>query len=205
MRMRFWAAAPAVLAAALAAGGAARPDDASGLDDDGYVVRWLVLAPIPFAGDADGAEALGKEQVKGEAKLAPKAGDKVKVGDKELAWKEHAGKDGVLDLNEVAGDITPNSIGYAVAYVVAPEDARAVMKTGSDDQAKAWLNGKEVYKNEQGRAHEPDQEDTPVELKKGVNVLVVKVVNETFEWKFSVRFTDTDGKPVKGLTVRAKP
>ncbi|MBX9581764.1 MAG: hypothetical protein K2X87_15785 [Gemmataceae bacterium] len=204
MRMRLGAAALAVAVAGLAAGGA-RPDDADGLTADGYVQKWLVLAPIPFVGESDGTEALGKEQIKGEAKLMPKAGDKTKAGDKELTWKEHTSKEPVLDLNAVAGDITPNSVAYAVAYVVAPEDLKAVMKTGSDDQAKAWLNGKEVYKNEQARAHETDQEDTEVALKKGVNVLVVKVVNESFEWKFSVRFTDKDGKPVKGLKVQTKP
>jgi hypothetical protein len=195
-----------VAVAVLAAGGAARPDDAGGLDDEGFVRKWLVLAPIPVGDGADGTEELGKEQVTGEAKLAPKAGDKAKAGDKELTWREHTSKESVLDLNAVVGDITPYSVGYAVAYVVAPGELKGVvMKTGSDDQAKAWLNGKEVYQNPQARAYEPDQEDTEVALKKGVNVLVVKVVNESFEWKFGVRFTDKDGKPVKGLKVQTKP
>ena len=40
-------------------------------------------------------------------------------------------------------------------------------------------------------------------LKKGVNVLVVKVVNEKVDWSFCVRFTDKDDKPVAGLTAKA--
>ena len=48
-----------------------------------------------------GADALGKEQVKDEAKLKPKAGAKVKVGDKELVWKEHGCKEHLLDFNAI--------------------------------------------------------------------------------------------------------
>ena len=40
-------------------------------------------------------------------------------------------------------------------------------------------------------------------LKKGVNVLVVKLVNEKVDWSFCVRFADKDDKPVAGLTAKA--
>jgi hypothetical protein len=40
-----------------------------------------------------------------------------------------------------------------------------------------------------------------VELKAGLNRLVFKVVNETFGWTGSIRFTDSAGQPVKGLRV----
>ena len=36
-------------------------------------------------------------------------------------------------------------------------------------------------------------------LKKGVNVVVVKVVNEKMDWSFCVRFTDKDDKPLTKL------
>jgi hypothetical protein len=195
-----WVAASALLA--LPAGAAAGGDE-SGLDGEGFVQRWLVLAPIPLAEGQSGADGLDKEQVAGEAKLRPKAGDKVTVGGKGLVWKEHACKDHLLDLNAVLGAETEDSVAYAVSYVVAPEEMTGVkMKTGSDDQAKVYLNGKEVFKNAEARATEKDQDTTEVTLRKGVNVLVAKVVNEKMEWSFCVRFTDKDGKPVTNL--RAK-
>ena len=180
---------------------AARPaDDSSGVNEEGFVQRWLVLAPIPFAANDSGADALGKEQVKDEAKLKPKSGAKVKVGDKELVWKEHVCKEHLLDFNALLDAVTEDSVAYAVTWVVAPEELKSVkMKTGSDDQAKVYLNGKEVFKFTEARAAEKDQDSTEVTLQKGVNVIVVKVVNEKMDWSFCLRFTDKDDKPLTNL------
>jgi hypothetical protein len=154
--------------------------------------------------DQSGADGLGKEQVKGEAKLKPKAGAKVKAGGKQLAWKEHTCKDHLLDFNAFPGEQTEDSVAYAVSYVVAPEELKGVkMRTGSDDQVKVYLNGKEVLKVTDARPLEKDQDSTDVTLKKGVNVLVVKVVNEKVDWSFCVRFTDKDDKPLTKLTAKA--
>ena len=76
------------------------------------------------------------------------------------------------------------------------------MKTGSDDQCKVWLNGKEVFKYTEERSADKDQDTTEVTLRRGVNVVVVKVVNVKVDWSFCVRFTDKDDKPLAGL--RAK-
>ena len=94
---------------------ASAADDKAGVNDEGFIQRWLVLAPIPFADSQNGAEALDKEQVKDEAKLKPKAGDKVKVGDKELTWKEHTCKEHLLDFNDLLGNTTEDSVAYAVS------------------------------------------------------------------------------------------
>ncbi len=44
-----------------------------------------------------------------------------------------------------------------------------------------------------------------VELKAGLNVLVFKVVNEAYDWRGSVRFTDAAGQPVKDIWVTLTP
>ena len=44
-----------------------------------------------------------------------------------------------------------------------------------------------------------------IALKKGVNLLVFKVVNGVFDWKGSIRFTDAQGNPVKGIKVTLDP
>jgi hypothetical protein len=178
-------------------------DEKAGTDSDGFVQQWLVLAPIPLKDGEDGATGLGREAIADEAKLKPKAGDKVKAGDKELAWKAYAAKDHLLDFNGYLGAQTEDAIGYAVTFVSAPADLTVKMKTGSDDQCKVWLNGKEVLKVTEARPTEKDQDTTEVTLKKGVNVLVVKLVNEKIDWSFCVRFVDKDDKPVAGLTAKA--
>lgn len=191
------------LALVLCGTGAAAADDKAGTDSDGFVQQWLVLAPIPLKEGESGADGLGREAIPGEAALKPKAGDKIKAGDKELAWKAYAAKDHLLDFNGHLGAQTEDAIGYAVTYVTAPADMTVRMKTGSDDQCKVWLNGKEAFKFTDARPTEKDQDTTEVSLKKGVNVLVVKLVNEKIDWSFCVRFVDKDDKPVAGLTAKA--
>jgi hypothetical protein len=183
----------------------ARAEDKPGVDPEGFLQNWLVLAPIPLAPNESGAEAVDKEQVKGEAQLKPKAGDKVKVGDKDLTWKEHNCPEYLLDFNALLGGQTEDSVAYAVTFLVAPEEMKGVqMKTGSDDQAKVFLNGKEVLKVTEARPTMKDQDTTEVTLRKGVNVLVVKVVNEKVDWSFCVRFVDKNDKPLTNLKSKTK-
>jgi hypothetical protein len=181
-------------------------DDKSGIDGEGFIQQWLVLAPIPFAANESASDAFNREQIKGEAGLKPKAGDKVKVGDKGLIWQKKTAAGHLLDFNAILGKETEDSVAYAVSYIAAPKELKAVkMKTGSDDQCKVYLNGKEVFKYAEERPAEKDQDTTEVTLQKGTNVLVVKVVNAKVDWSFCVRFTDRDDRPLTTLTARAAP
>ena len=181
-------------------GRAVSAEEETGINAEGYVKTWLLLAPIPLDDGQSGAEGLDKQQVADEAKLQPKAGDKVKAGGKELEWKKYLAKEDYLDFNEFLGKQTEDSVGYAVCYLHAPEDMKGVqLKTGSDDQCKVYLNGKEVLKVTEARPLEKDQETTEVTLQKGVNVMVFKIVNEKVDWSGSARLVDKEGKTIKGL------
>ena len=77
---------------------------------------------------------------------------------------------------------------------------------GSDDSAKVYLNGKLVHKAPFGRGFVADQDRVPdIALNAGLNVLVFKVVNEKEYWQGSIRFTDAQGNPVKGIKVTLDP
>jgi len=194
----------AVLPSALATGGGTTDE---GINAEGYVSTWLVLAPIPLKGGQQGADALGQEQVPGEGNLKPTAGDKIEAGGKDLVWKECHAKDQVLDFNAVLGQQTENSVGYALSYLVAGAACDDItLKLGSDDQVKVYLNGKLIHSNDEARPFELDEDSVAgLSLKKGLNVLVVKVVNEEEDWEVSARFIDKDGKPVTGLKATTKP
>jgi hypothetical protein len=178
---------------------AARPDP-TGLDSEGFIQRWLVLAPIASAAGDSGSDALTKQQIKDEARLKPKAGDKLKVDGTELTWKTHTCTDYLLDFNFILNGTTEDSVAYAVTYISAPDVMKDVkMKIGSDDECKIWLNGKEVFKFTDERAAEKDQDVVDVHLQKGVNILVAKVVNVHADWSFCVRFSDKKDKPLTNL------
>jgi hypothetical protein len=178
----------------------------SGLNDDGFITTWLLLAPIALAEGQTAADSLDREQVKDEAHLKPRAGDKVKVGGKELVWKEYHAKDYFFDFNDFLGKETEDSAGYAVCYIHAPTEMKVIeLKTGSDDQAKVYLNGKEVLRQPHDRPLEADEDSTPVTLRKGMNVLVFKVINEKEDWSGCARFVDQNGQVIKSLRVSAVP
>jgi hypothetical protein len=180
-------------------------DDAKSLDDEGFVKEWLLLAPIPLAGE-EASAAVDKQQVKEEATLEPKEGDKVDVGGAGLVWKKYRAKEHFFDFNDFLGKETEQSVGYAVTYIVSDAEINdAVLKIGSDDQSKIYLNGKEIGKVTEARGLEKDQNSYDgLTLKKGTNTLVFKVINEGVDWSGCARFTDKDGKPLKGLKAQLK-
>jgi hypothetical protein len=75
---------------------------------------------------------------------------------------------------------------------------------GSNDQAKAWLNGKEVFAFLDAGSLARDTHQHDVALVKGLNVLVLKVVNEVNNWQACVRFL-RDGSPVRNLRISLTP
>src|SRR5258706_279196 len=174
-------------------------------DDEGFIRDWLMLAPAPIADT--GADEIDKKQIADEGSIKPKAGDKQKVGDKELEWKAIQAPDYHVDFNKTLGSDNENVVGYLVAYVVADKampDLTLLM--GSNDQGKVYLHGKEVVKNTEGRTLDKDSDKAErLTLNKGVNVIVFKVINETNNWEGCLRFKDKDGKPVTGVVVRTAP
>ncbi len=149
-------------------------------DAEGYIRDWLVLAPHGIGGNS-GAEALEQKQFPNEAQPAAKEGAKQSVAGFDLTWKKVTASDFFLDFKELNPSRSEHVAAWAVAYVVAAEEKKGlVLKMNSNDQGKVYLNGAEVVKFTDTRTLEKDAEDSAagVTLKKGVNVVVLKVVNE---------------------------
>ena len=175
-------------------------------DAEGFIRDWLVLAP--FAIDGTGADAIDAKQFATESRPAASDGAKQKVGDKELTWSKTTTKTFYIDFKELNPSRSEQVCAWAVAYLVSPDDKSGLtLKMNSNDQGKVYLNGKELVKFTDTRTLEKDAEDSAsgVALKKGVNVLVLKVVNEENNWQGSVRFLNSAGKPVTDFKVETKP
>lgn len=182
---------------------AAAPQPASP-DAEGFIRNWLVLAPIAIEGES-GASEIDRDFLNGEATIAPKAGDKVTVGGQSLAWQPHRTSDYFIDFLESFGKTRGEYVaGYAVAYVVADEEMTVTLALSTNDQGKAWLNGKPVFKFADTRTLEKDTDRTDVTLVKGQNVLVLKVINEVNNWQACARFLK-NGAPVKNLQISPAP
>jgi hypothetical protein len=175
--------------------------------DEGAIKRWLILAPIALATGQSGAEGVDTEQIRGEGRLRPKAGEGTVLVSGELKWQALAQEDYVIDFNVILGRETPECVAYAVCYLQSEaEQRRLQILVGSDDQAKVYLNGQQIHKHAFLRGFVADQDSVPdIALNAGLNVLVFKVVNEIGAWQGSIRFTDAQGNPARGIRVSLDP
>jgi len=171
-------------------------------DTDGFIRNWLILAPIVF--DVSGAEAIEHRFLDDEAATKPKPGDSVVIINTPLTWKAHQASDYLVDFLQTFPQPGEQVAAYAVTYVMADNEMQVTLALGTNDQGKAWLNGKEVFKFTETRVLEKDANRVPVTLLKGQNVLVLKVVNEVNNWQACARFLK-DGQPVTGLRIATAP
>jgi uncharacterized Zn ribbon protein len=173
-------------------------------DPEGFIRNWLVLAPIAVQEDS-GASEIEKDFLGGEAAIKPRADDKVNVGGKILSWKAHNSADYFIDFLKAFGtERGEDAAAYAVAYVIADEAMTVKLSVGSNDQFKAWVNGKPVLKFTETRTLEKDTDSGDVTLAKGQNVLVFKVINEKNNWQGCARFMK-DGAAVKNVKIALTP
>ena len=180
--------------------------DALKPDSAGYIRDWVMLAPIALPEDASCADLIAKEQVKGEAALKPKAGDKIKVNDKELTWKNITASTNYFDFNAILKTENDHAAGFMVTYIECDREMPDVtMAVASNDQGRLYLNGKDIYVFTEARPLELDADKGNVTLNKGVNVVVFKIINEQNNWQGALRFLDKAGAPVKDLRIKLSP
>jgi len=173
-------------------------------DAEGYIRDWLILAPIPITGESGAAE-IDTDFLNGEAAVMPKAGDKVTTGGMALTWTAHRTTDFFIDFLQAFGKTRGEYVaGYAVAYIFADDAMNVTLALGSNDQGKAWLNGKEIFKFTDTRTLEKDSDRLAVSLVKGRNVLVLKVINEVNNWQGAARLIKGES-PVTNVRVSLAP
>ncbi|MFN3651338.1 MAG: glycoside hydrolase family 2 protein [Armatimonadota bacterium] len=175
----------------------------------GFVKDWLVLGPIPTGttlrtaenNDANRAQLqriLSRSFIANEGNLDPRDGETVEAAGARVRWTRARAENDVLDFHRVFGRETGNAVVYAVAEIDVPREVKnATLLFGSDDAAKVWLNGEEVWSVTQVRGAGPDSDVVPgLTLKRGRNLLVVKVGQGIGGWGVVARFETADGKTI---------
>ncbi|MBN1342575.1 MAG: HEAT repeat domain-containing protein [Phycisphaerae bacterium] len=161
----------------------------------GMITHWWVIGPWPSPEWSAFDKTFFPEK---EIDLAKTYKD----GDRELKWKPvvTASPEGRVDLR---ASIQPDQsvAAYGYAEVTSDQDQDVLFCTGSDDGMKLWVNGKVVFAKNEPRGLAVDMDTIPARLQKGVNKILIKVLNGGGGWEFCARVTTKDGKPVK-LRVR---
>ncbi len=157
----------------------------------GFITHWWVVGPFPspdkkmFEG-----KAFPEDKVDLDAKGKHKG--------KEYAWKKVHISDpsGEMNLRKKVAE-ADNVAAYAYAEVTSPKDRDVLFKIGSDDDVVCWLNGEKIHANKVSRGLQVDQDVVKAKLKKGVNRILMKVLNGGSHWQMCLRITDPQGKPLQ--------
>jgi hypothetical protein len=114
-----------------------------------------------------------------------------------LKWLDYITEDpdGKVDLDRLYGPLA-NVAAYAYAEMDLPGTGDFILKIGSNDGFKCWLNGKEVGRFDRGRAYAPDQDALKVRGEEGQNKILLKITQMGAAWAFSARLTDSENGPI---------
>lgn len=182
------------------------------VDDEGYVRNWLILEPVKLTEDVSGHDeehekpVFDKDWVKADHR--PAAGDKLKVGGKELTWVAKEVEQPVADFTEIFADKEHEQCLFlGVFYVVADKDIENVkLSIGSDDSSVWRVNGKEVIRVYAGRDYDKDTDKSqPLTLKKGINIVELAVTQGDGPSGAVARFLDKNDKPVRDIRISLTP
>jgi len=183
-----------------------RAADAFKPDSQGYIRNWLMLAPIALPDGRAGADLIFQDQLKSEAAIQPTAGDKVTISGKDLDWKPVTASTNHVDFNAILKSVNDHAIGYMVTYIECDEEMPGViMAVGSNDEGRIYFNGVDIYVFSEPRMLELDADKGRVTLKKGLNVIVFKILNEQGNWQGAMRFLDKSGAPLTNLKIKVSP
>jgi hypothetical protein len=182
-------------------------------DAEGFIQRWLLLEPINKPNrsntvftDSYIRKAFDTLYFPNQFSVLPKDGEKVKVGEQELAWHALDSKIFNVKLFRFAYGLKKPFYGvvfWAVTVVNSPQEMKNVrMAVGSNSASMWWLNGKEaVILSGDRRMVMDDCVSTRLTLNKGKNIIRGAVINGPGMSDFCVRFLDEKGQPIKDITI----
>jgi len=159
------------------------------------VVEWSIAGPYRKEG-LDGEKLFGEAFAPEDPAAKAIKWVKAKAGTRpEQPW--------AVDLLKAFGG-GENAVAYLKARITSPIAQEAMLAVGSDDGIKAWLNGELVHANDVMRGVEQGQDKVKVMLRKGSNVLLLKVNQGGGDWAASADLTPLGGKAVGGVKGRKR-
>ncbi len=152
--------------------------------------EWKIIGPFkaeknddllnlqtPLESEIDGDRVLDLAKSYGDSADKDNAGV--------LKWKDAQAHKGFVDLAKACGAIE-YAVAYAYAEIESVHPRETLLRCGSDDGIKVWINGKVVHENAVQRSHKANSDQAPIHLNAGVNRVLVKVSQLVGGWGFSV-------------------
>jgi hypothetical protein len=156
----------------------------------GYVAIWKVSGPYTDPNSANDIHAMAAVEFPPETRGAP-------ADWRVLSVNMSGDKAEVVDLDRhLGGD---QRTAFLRVCVIAPEAMPARLHTGSDDGIRIWLNGVRVFEKLEPRGYSAGQDITDVDLREGMNALMLEILEIGGNWEGACRLTDRAGNPIPGV------
>lgn len=156
--------------------------------ENGFINRWLLCGPF------DNTAMAGLEHAYPPELASDPAGHYEGKGDRTVTWKKNNTPEwqGYVDLVKEFDD-AEWTCAYALCWVTLDEGPKDVLlRVGSNDSLKVFLNGSEVWSKNLQRAALVDNDLIPVTLPKGTSTILLKVGQAALNWGFYFRITERD-------------
>lgn len=156
--------------------------------ETGFVTRWWLVGPFP-GNDIDKVWS-PEERVDLQASVAHPY--------RRERWRpvhvtDPAGIVHLLERLEPNHDVTC----YLYAEITPETAGEVVLKIGSNDGTRVWINGQMVHTFPGSRGLKIDEDTARAKLDSGVNRILVKVTQGPGDWAFCLRLTDAQAHPLR--------
>lgn len=160
------------------------------LGKEGDILGWLVAGPFPNEGALQRrGTGFRTDYLGGEPAVNPSEGDPAGAHHWRFATgsREHG-----IDLKGLFRWNDPG-IAYCFANIESPREQSARLLFGSDDGAKLYLNGVQLYSKQIARGIKRDEESVDLQLHAGRNRLLFKIEQGDGDWGLMARIVGGSG------------
>ena len=187
-------------------------------DKDGFIRNWLLMGPFPNLGERGSGKIMKGfltdflKPLGGEEKIIPDRKQVIHFLDdrymgrdvaegRKIVWMPYKSSTWKVDFIDVYGG--ERKVAYAACYIISDKDADYTLAIGSDDGFKVYLNHKLVLSKATFRGCVKDSDKVSVKIRKGKNLLLVKIDQFSGGWEFALRLLDSKTqKPITDYTLK---
>src|SRR6185295_8085527 len=113
-------------------------------------------------------------------------------------WQNVAASTNFFDFTAIVKSLNDRTAGFVVTYIECETEKRdVIMAVASNDE--------DIYVFGEPRTLMLDADKGKVTLKKGINVVVFKIINEQGNWQGAMRLLDKSGAPLKDIKIKLTP
>jgi len=190
-----------------------------------FIRSWLICGPFPNPGGRKqkeivedprkiGCKGFNEDFLNsqgGEIKVAPEKGMRQVYQGTLSKWKKHRCRWQVKESPEAMIDFYEQFdpyeyiVVYAATYIMSDQDKDVLIKLGSDDGYKLWVNHELIGWDHIHRGSRPDQNTHQIKLKEGKNIILIKIDQDFGGVNFYLRLTDLKGKALSRIRLALDP